>query len=157
MKVLLLVLTIMILGACGSDGDNSSRPGPSSGSDKESPVAVPTEPVKEAVWGDLECQKTSRCENPVLNLPKAAILDFFSLDFASEVAMEDPAFSFACGYELSERWALAFPEHSDLAWEDWKQISDFSVSMIDVETCAAFADGELRMDEYFQIEKGKLK
>jgi hypothetical protein len=142
MKTSLALILMLFLAACarpgsGGGGDNSGRP--------EGPGPRPTPgPIS---WGDLKCQKTSSCQDLVLNLDRSQLELFFQRHLEQplepSVPAEPDADLFLCAKKAQDAWIQTFGLPATDA--EVFTVARFLYQFIDTKTCLHVVDlkGEL--------------
>lgn len=137
----MFLLTILLVG-CGQGGGNGGSPGGAE------PSPRPPKPIQEMKWGDLECQKSRRCQNPVLNISRLKIENLLDVGF-SEVLSDkysDERKVFECGKKTVRVWNEQF---GPLQAADESFMQEFFFQMIDITNCRRFDDYESLLNHYF--------
>lgn len=150
-----LLLLTLGLSACAPQPD--SNPGSNSadqtGGPTEQPGKLPGQPVepKPAIlaWGDLACQRSRQCEDPVLNIGKAQWLKFFA-DLESLDSGVDKDFSvFRCGFRFESFLAEHFGSASVSLSPTNRHVLRFLDQVFDDQHCRAQASVDTRLRNYF--------
>ncbi|MBX3022679.1 MAG: hypothetical protein KF799_13485 [Bdellovibrionales bacterium] len=138
MRLWILALLLTAIG-CGRStnptGDHPQRP------------TVPE--VRQLIWGDLKCQASAVCQNPVLNIHLRNLTLFFERSFASPLSAVDSegVVAFRCGIKIEKEWRQRFGlPQSD---KDFDVIGEFALSVIAPKTCTHTTDLSSALQTYF--------
>ena len=138
-KGAILMMILFSLTACQSE--NSESP-----TFEESWIGGPIEKT----WGELSCQKTSQCSNPVLNMEVRQIKRFFAINFSTQ---ENHLNSFSCGQFFYEQWMRDMPSQSFMDEQSFHQIIEFTLKVVDPKSCLLKDDLINNMNQYFRNTK----
>jgi hypothetical protein len=150
MKYILLFLFTVALSGCGNGGGGS---GGNNSPGQSSPQPAPVKVLPQ--WGELRCQKTSSCENLVLNQSKLNLLDYLERNFAPHdpsdgVSPVDRDYAiYQCGNKSVETWAAYFGGHADINDDPNNSINDFLLAVLDPVACSYKDDLDNIFNQYF--------
>lgn len=138
--------------ACEDAGQSHPKP---EGSNPVQEEEVPLPPLGQLGWGELKCQKAKDCKTIVLNVDRERLESFLEYQFSVGWEQNSSNF-FKCGMEYVEKWMEAFPEHNGCTEEEFDSILEFSVRVLNTETCTVKSNYKQEMKNYF-ILKGELE
>ncbi len=116
--ILLGIVSLNLL-ACDKDSEEF---------DQSVPPPHNQEEFQDVNWGDLNCQLQTNCQSVILNFEYDAIKSFLRQEFNS------PMSSFSCGRTLWKKWTR-FTRTSNWSDEEFDQILNFVIEVLDLETC----------------------
>lgn len=139
MKNLAILLTSLFLTACAGGG------GDSGGSSPVKPKPGPT-PKPDLHWGELSCQKSHACKDPVLNETMVDVATFFYTGFfSSKIGNVAPEYKiFRCGQVVGAAWTEKFGSDGMSSTMD-----EFFFEMMDVDRCQVKGEPDDLLQTYF--------
>jgi hypothetical protein len=153
MRVMLSALMLLVVIGCGDTGggNNGGRTGPGGVTPGPNPQPNPT-PAYDPQWGDLACQSSRSCSNPVLNLSFSEVEQFLGSQFRQKRAAADVEFDiFECGHYAEETWQATYPRKLESV--QWVEVGTFLMQMVDTKTCVVKSDLDDALKTYFKQTK----
>lgn len=147
---LILLILLMSFVACDNGGSDSEN---STGETVDKPS--PPTPGTEIKWGELRCQQSASCENPILNLEHSQIVDLFT-GFFSKAKQNLPKNSFPgfeCGQTFLSRWTSEFVTFNSMNEMQFKELQNFTLKIINTKECSAKNNLNENLNKYFKQTK----
>lgn len=143
MKLWAVLILTLLLAACGSKGGGRSG---DAGTPSPGPGPKPGPPPVLS-WGDLNCQRQNKCDDPVLNLDRMSLHLFFAKDFTSAIdRSRGEEFSiYQCAVVLGAKWGMIFRQDGFDPG-----VGDFLLHVIDPVRCSPRGDLDPLLQTYFE-------